>query len=432
MAWQALVKKIAEKVIKDKIKAKVGEEVMSSGGEGSGTTGVRAKVAGAMQNAQKLKSIARLFGLGGDKTEGGVVDTKPGISTGDTAEGSVPTIEDAIKQNEYNPSFLDKVGGAISAKKSGNKLGVISSLLVGDTEKRDEANKVHSYLQGAASLADNIEDPDFKKNITAMMFEKKPNGEYKAIKQTPETAAAIYGMATQASTVQQKISDFAIAQEAKKQRVLNAVDLEKKSAMDVMELEQLEQKGIVDARGQVLKDRMTLSATEQAGVIAANQGQNWIKESEGLLTDENFVTAVLGNTGKVGQLATWGNTEVRNYNNSVTGMVTNIIKAQSGTAASDPERESYGRIFGIQAGDTMENITFKRKMANSFFQTAKDVFDPEQVSEKSTLEINGRINELEDQFKQLGKGDSKVAKKLIDALKEKNNSSKVNLKDLFA
>lgn len=162
MAWQEIVKKIAEKVVKDKIKAKVGEEVMSethTGDSSSTSTGLRGRVAEKMESAERFGSVARLLGVGGSERAGGAVDTKTGATdVAEIAPESKATVPPVEKQSAMS-GVGDAVAGAIGARiKAKSPIAFSIAEGIGKFKAKNELNQMKSVMmtqmaeQGADQL----------------------------------------------------------------------------------------------------------------------------------------------------------------------------------------------------------------------------------------------------------------------------------------
>ena len=185
-------------------------------------------------------------------------------------------------------------------------------------------------------------------------------------------------------------------------------------------LETKAQEAFLDIKKEILKQGTNLDATEKQKLVFAEQGAKNVKIAQGLLSDDNFIQAVFQSAGgKIGKLSTAGNTQLRNYNTAVGSAIFSYVFANSGAQVSDKERKAFEEIYGLQIGDTLENGKFKNQLVAEFFETAKDIIDPNRVAGLSVSELSGKLNEIRSQLDQLGKGGTKEAQTIIEAMQKR-------------
>ena len=179
------------------------------------------------------------------------------------------------------------------------------------------------------------------------------------------------------------------------------------------------QEAFIDIQKQVLQKGVDLDASEKQKLVFAEQGAKTAKIASELLNNQNFIGAVFQQAGgTIGKLSTAGQTQLRNYNTAVESSIVSYLFANSGAQASDKEREAFRSIYGLQIGDTLENGQFKNKLLTEFFQTAKDIIDPNKVAGLSVTELNGKLNEIQQHLNKLGKGGTEEAKTIIKYFKD--------------
>lgn len=180
------------------------------------------------------------------------------------------------------------------------------------------------------------------------------------------------------------------------------------------------QEQFLDVQKQILQKGVDLDATEKQKLVFAQQGAKTVEQAQNLLNDQNFIGAVFQQAGgSIGKLSTAGNTQLRNYNTAIGSSIFSFVFANSGAQVSDKERKAFENIYGLQVGDTLENGKYKAALLADFFKTAKDVIDPNKVAGLSVAELKGRMNEIQQQIKALGKGNSEDAKIIMKTLQEK-------------
>lgn len=159
------------------------------------------------------------------------------------------------------------------------------------------------------------------------------------------------------------------------------------------------QENFLDTQKKILEKGVDLDSSERQKLVFAEQGAKTVKQAQDLLNDQNFLNLVFQSAGgAVGKLSTAGNTQLRNYNTAIGSSIFSFVFANSGAQVSDKERKAFEDIYGLQIGDTLENGKFKASLLADFFQTAKNLIDPNKVAGLTVGELNVKLNELKKQM----------------------------------
>jgi hypothetical protein len=180
------------------------------------------------------------------------------------------------------------------------------------------------------------------------------------------------------------------------------------------------EEAFLDIEKQLTQKGIDLDAGEKQKLVFAEQGLKTVKESQRLLNDNNFVGAVFQSAGgSIGKLSTAGNEVLRNYNTAIGASIFSFVFANSGAQVSDKERKAFENIYGLQIGDTLGNGRYKADLLGDFFQTARDIIDPNRVAGLSAVELKGKLNEIRQGINALGVGDSEDAKTVMESLTQR-------------
>jgi hypothetical protein len=110
---------------------------------------------------------------------------------------------------------------------------------------------------------------------------------------------------------------------------------------------------------------------------------------------------------------------LRNYNTAIGASIFSFVFANSGAQVSDKERKAFENIYGLQIGDTLGNGRYKAELLGDFFQTARDIIDPNKVAGLSAVELKGKLNEVRQGINALGLGNSEDAKTVMESLTQR-------------